>query len=145
MNTSPNAFGPVFSDIYDAKSHATTTVGCGGVAINQTYDLLNRIRTPTWPDNGVEKFFYTARGLTNYTDQLTNIAQFYYNEASWLTKQVFLTSGSTPVETNRFEYHQSGDLLRLYDGKDQLTSWNYDEHGRVTNKVGAVNVANCVY
>jgi YD repeat-containing protein len=96
-------------------------------------------------DNGVEKFFYTARGLTNYTDQLTNITQFYYNEASWLAKQVFLTSASTPVETNRFEYHPSGDLLRLYDGKNQLTSWNYDEYGRVTNKVDAANVTNFVY
>src|SRR5881409_60388 len=145
LTASSNAFGQIFSAIYDVKNRATNAVGSTGVAINQTYDLLNRISTRTWPDNGVEKFFYTARGLTNYTDQLTNITQFYYNEASWLTKQVFLTSGSTPVETNRLEYHQSGDLLRLYDGKDQLTFWNYDEYGRVTNKVDAATITNFVY
>jgi RHS repeat-associated protein len=145
LTASSNAFGQIFSAVYDVKNRATNTVGSTGVAINQTFDLLNRISTRTWPDNGVEKFFYTARGLTNYTDQLTNITTFYWNEAGWLTKQIFLTSGSTPVETNRFEYHESGDLLRLYDGKDQVTSWNYDEYGRVTNKVDAANITDFVF
>jgi len=49
------------------------------------------------------------------------------------------------VETNRFEYHQSGDLLRLYDGKNQLTSWNYDQYGRVTGKTNAAGVTDFVY
>ena len=77
LTASSNAFGQVFSAIYDVKNRATNTVGSAGVAISETYDLLNRISTRTWPDNGVEKFFYAARGLTNYTDQLTNITQFY--------------------------------------------------------------------
>jgi len=29
----------------------------------------------------------------------------------------------------------AGDLLSLTDGKNQTTKWNYDEYGRVTNKL----------
>ena len=29
----------------------------------------------------------------------------------------------------------AGDLLALVDGKNQVTKWNYDEYGRVTNKL----------
>jgi len=32
----------------------------------------------------------------------------------------------------------AGNLLALVDGKNQQTSWNYDEYGRVTNKLDAV-------
>ena len=127
---SSNAFGQVFKSIYDHKNRATNSVSADGVGIDQTFDNLNRLLTRKWPDNGIEKFFYTPRGLTNYTDQLTNITHFYYNEAGWLTKRLNLTSAGTPVETNRFEYQQSGDLLRLYDGKNQLTTWAYDQYRR---------------
>ena len=32
-----------------------------------------------------------------------------------------------------------GDLKTLTDGKNQVTSWNYDEYGRATNKVDATS------
>ena len=142
---SSNAFGQVFKGIYDHKNRPTNSVTADGVVIDQTFDDLNRLLTRKWPDNGVERFFYTARGLTNYTDQLTNITHFYHNEAGWLTKRIHLTPGGSPVETNRFEYHQSGDLLRLYDGNDQLTSWAYDQYGRVTGKTNAAGITDFVY
>ena len=31
----------------------------------------------------------------------------------------------------------AGDLKTLTDGKNQITTWNYDEYGRTTNKLGA--------
>ncbi len=78
---SSNAFGQVFKSIYDHKNRPTNSVTADGVAFEQTFDLASRLLTRKWPDNGIEKFFYTARGLTNYTDQLTNITHFYHNEA----------------------------------------------------------------
>src|SRR6266700_5107248 len=45
------------------------------------------------------------------------------------------------VETNanneviRYTNNAAGDLLSLTDGKSQTTKWNYDEYGRVTNKL----------
>src|SRR6266496_3589908 len=52
LTASCNAFGQVFSAIYDVKNRATNTVGSTGVAINQTFDLLDRLSTRAWPDNG---------------------------------------------------------------------------------------------
>jgi len=34
----------------------------------------------------------------------------------------------------------AGDLLSLTDGKSQTTKWNYDEYGRVTNKLDQAGV-----
>ena len=36
-------------------------------------------------------------------------------------------------------------MLSLTDGQSHLTKWNYDEYGRVTNKVDAANITNFVY
>src|SRR5207247_1172078 len=145
LNSITDPLGRTTSFFYDHKNRATNSVSADGVGIDQTFDNLNRLLTRKWPDNGIEKFFYTPRGLTNYTDQLTNITHFYYNEAGWLTKRLNLTSAGTPVETNRFEYQQSGDLLRLYDGKNQLTTWAYDQYGRVTGKTNADGTTDFVY
>ena len=41
-----------------------------GVTIIQTFDGLDRLLTRTYPDTGVEKFGYSARGLIQYTNQL---------------------------------------------------------------------------
>jgi len=43
------------------------------------------------------------------------------------------------VATNRFTYSAASDLVTLSDGKNHTTSWNYDQYGRVTNKVDATS------
>ena len=43
------------------------------------------------------------------------------------------------VTTNQFAYAPAGDLLTLTDGKNQTTSWVYDEYGRATNKVDTLS------
>ncbi len=42
-------------------------------------------------------------------------------------------------EVVRFAYRPAGDLATLTDGKNQVTTWNYDLYGRVTNKVDAAS------
>jgi RHS repeat-associated protein len=49
------------------------------------------------------------------------------------------------VTTNKFAYNGAGDLLTLADGKNQTTTWIYDQYGRVTNKVDASTTTNFVY
>src|ERR1043166_9678855 len=46
-------------------------------------------------------------------------------------------------EALQFTYNAADELLTLTDGKSQTTSWNYDEYGRVTNKVDAA--ANIIF
>src|SRR5439155_14980639 len=82
------------------------------------------------PDGGAEKFGYSARGLTAYTNQL-NLTNYYaYDEAG---RKTFETNANS--ELIRYTNNAAGDLLSLTDGKAQTTKWNYDEYGRVTNKL----------
>jgi YD repeat-containing protein len=37
-------------------------------------------------------------------------------------------------------YNAASDLKTLTDGKTNTTTWNYDEYGRVTNKVDQASV-----
>ncbi|NOS70448.1 MAG: RHS repeat-associated core domain-containing protein [Verrucomicrobia bacterium] len=39
----------------------------------------------------------------------------------------------------RYTNNAAGDLVALVDGKNQVTKWNYDDYGRVTNKVDQVS------
>src|SRR6266496_5349385 len=43
-------------------------------------------------------------------------------------------------EILKYTYNAGNDLLTLTDGKNQTTKWNYDQYGRVTNKVDQSNV-----
>ena len=49
------------------------------------------------------------------------------------------------VTTNKFVYSGAGDLLTLTDGKNQNTTWKYDEFGRVTNKLDNLGTNLFVY
>jgi len=137
---SSNAFGQAFRAIYDYRDRATNIVDANGVRTTNTFEALDRLLTRTAPDAGTERFFYSPRGLTNYTDALTNVTHYYHDLAQRLTNLVHLN-----LETNRFEYNAAGDLLKLYDGKSQLTRWAYDEYGWMTNKVDAAGITNWVY
>jgi len=52
---------------------------------------------------------------------------------------------TTAYQTNangellQFTYNPSDQMLTLTDGKNQVTKWNYDLYGRVTNKLDAAN------
>ncbi len=54
-------------DIEDLPIHVTDA---NGVTITNTYDDLDRLATRTYPDSGVERFGYSARGMIAYTNQL---------------------------------------------------------------------------
>ncbi len=41
--------------------------------------------------------------------------------------------------TNSFGYTAAGDLATLTDGRGKVTQWHFDQYGRATNKVDALN------
>ena len=53
------------------------------------------------------------------------------------TNEIHWDATGLAVMTNAFVYSAAGDLLNLSDGKRQMTTWKYDDHGRVTNKLDA--------
>jgi len=126
-----NAFGLVSRVIYDALDRATNTVDANGVSVSTTYDNLNRPLSRTYPDNGAETFGYTfdVSAMSSYTNQIGNLVLYAYDPAGRKTNEIY-----PGVMSNSFAYSPVGDLLTLNDGKNQTTTWSYDQYGRVTNK-----------
>jgi RHS repeat-associated protein len=69
-----------------------------------------------------------------FTNQIGNITTYAYDAMGRKTNEV-----NPGVTTNQFTFSGAGDLLKLTDGKNQTTTWNYDTYGRVTNKLDAAN------
>src|ERR1044071_706424 len=130
-----NGVGQVTATVYDNRDRALYVTDASGVTVTNAYDSLSRLSTRTYPDGGVEKFSYTSRGLTNYANQL-NLTNWYVLDAA----------GRKTSETNanneviKYSYNAASDLLTLTDGKGQVTTWNYDQYGRVTNKLDQASV-----
>src|SRR5882672_4654350 len=77
-------------------------------------------------------YVYTTHKLTNMIDTLNHTNLFIRDVAKRLQYQTNANN-----ETLQFSYNPSDELLTLTDGKNQVTTWNYDEYGRVTNKLDA--------
>jgi RHS repeat-associated protein len=133
-NTS-NAFGTEQNTTYDIEDRPIYVTDANGVTITNTYDVLGRLSARTYPDGGVEKFGYSARGLIAYANQLNLITYYGYDEAR---RKTWETNANN--EIIRYTNNAAGDLLSLTDGKNQTTKWNYDEYGRVTNKLDQATV-----
>jgi RHS repeat-associated protein len=135
-----NAFGQVRAIAFDIDDRATNSIDANGVEVDSTYDDLGRVLTRTYPDSGVERFGYSARGLTAYTNQL-GLTNFYAYDAARRKTSETNANG----EITRFAYSPASDLLTLTDGKNQVTTWTYDQYGRTTNKVDVLNNLMFIY
>jgi RHS repeat-associated protein len=133
--TVSNYFGQLLATTYDVENHPIYVTDANGVTITNTYDNLDRLLTRTYPDTGAEKFGYSALGLVKYTNQLNLVTSVGYDAA--LRKTVETNANS---EIITYTYNAAGDLKTLTDGKTNVTTWNYDEYGRVTNKVDQASV-----
>jgi RHS repeat-associated protein len=125
-----NAFGTERGVIYDIEDQPLYVTDANGVTVTNTYDFLHRLLSRGYPDGGVEHFGYSPRGLVAYTNQIGSSNFFAYDEAGRKTIETN-ANGEILLYTN----NAAGGLLSLTDGKSQTTRWNYDEYGRVTNKV----------
>jgi len=140
--TVSNTIGLVAANTYDINDRLTNSVDVNNVSINTAYDVLGRILTRSYPDNGVEKFGYTLNvsGPTSYTNQIGNVVLYAYDPANRKTNGVYVG-----VTANKFAFNGAGDLLTLTDGKSQTTTWGYDQYGRVTNKLDALGTNIFIY
>jgi RHS repeat-associated protein len=132
-----NSAGQVQASVYDVANRISQATDANGVTVTNTFDNLDRLRTRTYPDTGVEAFGYTAnvRALTSYTNQLGNVWTYAYDAVGRKTNEI-----AVGVYTNSFTYKPADDLATLKDGKSQVTTWNYDQYGRVTNKLDQASV-----
>jgi RHS repeat-associated protein len=103
---------------------------------------LDRIRTRTFPDGGVESFGYTANvsGPASYTNQLSKITTYAYDKLGRKKTEVIVG-----LSTNAFTFAPASDLLTLSDGKSQTTTWAYDIYGHVATKKYADGNTNLIY
>jgi YD repeat-containing protein len=105
-NTS-NAYGAEQTTVFDIEDHPIYVTDANGVTVTNTYDALHRLSTRSYPDGGVEKFGYSARGLTAYTNQLNKVTRYVYDEAmrkTWEpmpTTKSFVTPTTPPAICSR--------------------------------------------
>jgi RHS repeat-associated protein len=135
-----NYFGQVRALAYDINDRPTNSVDANGVGLTNSFDNLGRIMSRQYPDGGVESFVYSNWELIRYTNQLAYVTFYAYDAAMRKTAETNANS-----ETNGFTYNAAGDLLTLSDGKGQITTWHYDQLGRVTNKMDAASNTILVY
>ena len=132
---SSNAAGRLGSVVYDVLDRSITNIDANAVVVASTFENLNRLSSRTYPDGGIEHFGYSP-GISAHTR--------YTNQLSFPTLLGYDALGRKTAETNanneviQFGYSPGGDLVTLTDGKNQTTTWHYDEYGRATNKVDAL-------
>jgi RHS repeat-associated protein len=126
---------------YNIDDEPTSVTDAQNVVTTRTFDYLGRVLTRkqgTLPD---EVFTYTARGLTNHTDQLGKLTRYTLDAA--LRK----TGETTPNnETVTYTHNAAGNVLTLADHRGKTTIWTYDTEGRMlTKKYHGQTFANLEY
>ncbi len=136
----------LLSQQFDSYGRVLQSEDRNSVTVTNGYDFLDRVVARQYldvagtPQSGLELLGYGSLGLTNYVDQLGH--HTFFNRDS---------EGRIIVETNannevlQFAYNPDDELLSLTDGKNQMTRWNYDSYGRVTNKLDNSGITNFVY
>ncbi len=129
--------GQLLSRTFDEYGRLASATDRSNVETTFEYDVLGRMTNRTifdWTTPSVEQFTWTARGMTNHIDELGRTNWFVHDA---LGRLLYKTNAENQVL--RFTYNPADQLLTLTDGKDQMTKWNYDFEGRVTNKVDQAN------
>ena len=130
LTTVSNACGLEKDITFDIRDRPEYVTDANGVTVVNAYDNLGRLLARGYPDNGVESYGYSTRGLVAYTNQIGLSNFFAYDAAA---RKTFETNANG--EVIRYTNSVAGDLLSLTDGKSQTTRWTYDQYGRVTNKL----------
>ena len=111
------------------------------IVVTNGYDVLGRLTLRATLDaNGnlsnTVSTTYTTVGVTNTTDELGRQTWFVHDAAGRI---LFQTNANN--EVLKFTYNAADQMLSFKDGRNKETKWNYDEYGRVTNKLDATATA----
>jgi RHS repeat-associated protein len=126
--------GKISSVVYDKEDREQTVVDRNGISTSRQFDPLDRIRSVTWPDTGVESWGYTAgfASPSSYTNQIGKVTSNLYDPLQRKTHE--WVSG---VYTNRFLYNPESSISQLIDGNGNVTRWGFDAYGRAIAKTNA--------
>jgi RHS repeat-associated protein len=126
--------GKISSVVYDKEDREQTVVDRNGISTSRQFDPLDRIRSVTWPDTGVESWGYTAgfASPSSYTNQIGKVTSNLYDPLQRRTHE--WVSG---IYTNRFLYNPESSISQLIDGNGSVTRWGFDAYGRAIAKTNA--------
>jgi RHS repeat-associated protein len=140
LYASSNAFGLSLLKSFDLEDRMTNSLNGNGVVITNSYDYWRRMLVRGYADGGQERFGYSAFGLTAYTNQLTNITYYAYDNA---LRKIAQTNAFSQI--TQYGYDPAGDLTNLTDANSHTTQLGYDSYGRMTNKVNAASTSILAY
>ena len=126
---SNSAFGTQRQITYDIYDRVYTDSDATGVTMTYSYDRMGRVTQKSYSNGTSESYAYSAFGMTNHVDQLNKATRYLYDALGRKTNEVNANS-----ETIKYTYNAAGSLLTLKDGKNQQTSWAYNQFNQVTNK-----------
>ena len=135
FKTSSNAFGQISKYVYNILDQPIRVTDANNVTTTNTFDILDRTLSRTYPDLGVEKFVYSTNGLVAYTNELGTNFWIVSNDAASRPTNILNPNS----ELLQFFYNAAGNITKLFDGKTNATTWGFDEFGRMTSKTNAQN------
>src|SRR5436190_10413799 len=106
-----NDFGIEAVRVLDSDDRVSWSTNRDGVGVTNTWDLLGRLSTRTHPDGGIERFGYSARGVTAHTNQIGATNFYAYDAAS---RKIAETNANAEVVL--YTNNAAGDLLSMTDG-----------------------------
>ena len=129
-----NAFGQIYSAIYDIKDRQSKVTDANAVSVTNNYDLVDELLTQTWPDGTSDRFGYAASGLVVYTNRDSHVTLYRRDTAGRLTS---VTNANNEVV--QVTYNPASEIISLVDGLSHTTSWQYNQFGWLTNKIDGLN------
>lgn len=138
QTTDPN--GGVTKMTYNKDDLPTSVTDPRGLKTTYAYDGMGNPTSIKSPDSGTTKKTYDAAGnVTTSTDARGKKTAYTYDKLGRLTK-VKYADGKTVT----YQYDQGanglGHLTKMTDPSG-WTTWNYDQHGRLTQKVQKTGTA----
>jgi YD repeat-containing protein len=119
--------------VYDATNRPAILIDSEGYAITNLYDNLDRLVRRSFPDGTSEQTNYgNILDAVQTVDRLGRTNSLVYDGNRRL-----LTITNAASQVTRFGWCNCGAVGTLTDPKGNVTTWERDLQGRVTNKVYA--------
>lgn len=130
VTTVSNAFGLVQGATFDIRDRPASVTDANHVTVTNSFDLLDRILTRTWPDDIGEGYGYSPQGLVSYTNRDQKVTEYGRNAAGWL-----MAITNADLQVIQAGYNPAGETTSLIDGLNHTNFWQFNPYGWLTNKV----------